>query len=142
MAYRDRPLANRMVWDRSSLLGPRIKDHGKKIQNFVSRRHLVFLCVARSFVLDLSTLPPLPSAPLSANRRTTQRHQYNKLPIPSQLPAIYSKMSAVPGPVYGLEVPPGEILIPAAMDFPASVCTMPVPSHDSSSCRNSIAIEL
>ncbi|KAK8924819.1 FK506-binding protein 4 [Metarhizium anisopliae] len=29
-------------------------------------------------------------------------------------------MSAVPGPVYGLEVPPGEILIPAAMDFPAS----------------------
>lgn len=30
-------------------------------------------------------------------------------------------MSAVPGPVYGLEVPPGEILIPAAMEFPASV---------------------
>lgn len=30
-------------------------------------------------------------------------------------------MSAVPGPVYGLEVPPGEMLIPAAMDFPASV---------------------
>ncbi|KAK2589550.1 peptidylprolyl isomerase fpr3 [Conoideocrella luteorostrata] len=29
-------------------------------------------------------------------------------------------MSAVPGPVYGLEVPPGEILIPAAMEFPAS----------------------
>jgi len=29
-------------------------------------------------------------------------------------------MSAVPGPVYGLEVPPGEVLIPAAMDFPAS----------------------
>ncbi|OAQ72716.1 FKBP-type peptidyl-prolyl isomerase [Pochonia chlamydosporia 170] len=29
-------------------------------------------------------------------------------------------MSAVPGPVYGLEVPPGEILIPASMDFPAS----------------------
>lgn len=30
-------------------------------------------------------------------------------------------MSAVPGPVYGLEVPPGEILIPATMEFPASV---------------------
>ncbi|PFH56559.1 hypothetical protein XA68_16332 [Ophiocordyceps unilateralis] len=29
-------------------------------------------------------------------------------------------MSAVPGPVYGLEVPPGELLIPATMDFPAS----------------------
>ncbi|SCV31593.1 probable FPR3-prolyl cis-trans isomerase [Fusarium fujikuroi] len=29
-------------------------------------------------------------------------------------------MSAVPGPVYGLEVPPGEILIPATMEFPAS----------------------
>ncbi|KAL3962033.1 hypothetical protein ACCO45_003556 [Purpureocillium lilacinum] len=29
-------------------------------------------------------------------------------------------MSAVPGPVYGLEVPPGEILIPASMEFPAS----------------------
>ncbi|KAM0437720.1 hypothetical protein ACHAPT_002085 [Fusarium lateritium] len=29
-------------------------------------------------------------------------------------------MTAVPGPVYGLEVPPGEILIPAAMEFPAS----------------------
>ncbi|XP_044724812.1 FKBP-type peptidyl-prolyl cis-trans isomerase domain-containing protein [Hirsutella rhossiliensis] len=29
-------------------------------------------------------------------------------------------MSAVPGPVYGLEVPPGEMLIPAAMEFPAS----------------------
>lgn len=29
-------------------------------------------------------------------------------------------MSAVPGPVYGLEVPPGEILIPAGMEFPAS----------------------
>ncbi|KAF7545386.1 hypothetical protein G7Z17_g9209 [Cylindrodendrum hubeiense] len=29
-------------------------------------------------------------------------------------------MSAFPGPVYGLEVPPGEILIPAAMEFPAS----------------------
>ncbi|CAM1506720.1 Fc.00g063610.m01.CDS01 [Cosmosporella sp. VM-42] len=29
-------------------------------------------------------------------------------------------MSAVPGPVYGLEIPPGEILIPAAMEFPAS----------------------
>ncbi|KAK5990886.1 FK506-binding protein 4 [Cladobotryum mycophilum] len=29
-------------------------------------------------------------------------------------------MSAVPGPVYGLEVPPGEILIPANMEFPAS----------------------
>jgi FK506-binding nuclear protein len=29
-------------------------------------------------------------------------------------------MSAIPGPVYGLEVPPGEILIPASMDFPAS----------------------
>ncbi|PHH84575.1 hypothetical protein CDD83_1705 [Cordyceps sp. RAO-2017] len=28
--------------------------------------------------------------------------------------------TAVPGPVYGLEVPPGEILIPAAMEFPAS----------------------
>ncbi|KAF5531388.1 FK506-binding 4 [Fusarium mexicanum] len=30
-------------------------------------------------------------------------------------------MSAVPGPVYGLEVPPGEILIPATMEFPASL---------------------
>lgn len=30
-------------------------------------------------------------------------------------------MDAFPGPVYGLEVPPGEILIPAGMDFPASV---------------------
>jgi FK506-binding nuclear protein len=29
-------------------------------------------------------------------------------------------MSAIPGPVYGLEVPPGEILIPASMEFPAS----------------------
>ncbi|KAF4581157.1 FK506-binding protein 4 [Ophiocordyceps camponoti-floridani] len=29
-------------------------------------------------------------------------------------------MSAIPGPVYGLEVPPGEVLIPATMDFPAS----------------------
>ncbi|KEY71096.1 hypothetical protein S7711_00918 [Stachybotrys chartarum IBT 7711] len=29
-------------------------------------------------------------------------------------------MSVMPGPVYGLEVPPGEILIPASMDFPAS----------------------
>ncbi|KYK55564.1 putative FPR3-prolyl cis-trans isomerase [Drechmeria coniospora] len=29
-------------------------------------------------------------------------------------------MSAFPGPVYGLEVPPGEILIPAGMEFPAS----------------------
>jgi len=29
-------------------------------------------------------------------------------------------MSAVPGPVYGLEIPPGEILIPAGTDFPAS----------------------
>ncbi|KAL2212326.1 hypothetical protein CC79DRAFT_1364605 [Sarocladium strictum] len=29
-------------------------------------------------------------------------------------------MSAVPGPVYGLEVPPGEILIPAGMEIPAS----------------------
>ncbi|KAF7561143.1 hypothetical protein G7046_g3021 [Stylonectria norvegica] len=29
-------------------------------------------------------------------------------------------MSAIPGPVYGLEIPPGEILIPAAMEFPAS----------------------
>lgn len=37
-------------------------------------------------------------------------------------------MSAVPGPVYGLEVPPGEILIPAAMEFPASVsfCSSPL----------------
>lgn len=34
-----------------------------------------------------------------------------------------STMSAVPGPVYGLEVPPGEVLIPASMDFPASVST-------------------
>lgn len=30
-------------------------------------------------------------------------------------------MSGFPGPVYGLEVPPGEVLIPASMDFPASV---------------------
>ncbi|KAG6066398.1 peptidylprolyl isomerase fpr4 [Claviceps aff. humidiphila group G2b] len=29
-------------------------------------------------------------------------------------------MSAVPGPVYGLEIPPGDVLIPASMDFPAS----------------------
>jgi hypothetical protein len=36
-------------------------------------------------------------------------------------------MSAVPGPVYGLEVPPGEILIPAAMEFPASVSSSLVP---------------
>lgn len=34
-------------------------------------------------------------------------------------------MSAVPGPVYGLEVPPGEILIPATMEFPASVSSFP-----------------
>lgn len=34
-------------------------------------------------------------------------------------------MSAVPGPVYGLEVPPGEILIPATMEFPASVSSSP-----------------
>jgi FK506-binding nuclear protein len=32
-------------------------------------------------------------------------------------------MSGISGPVYGLEVPPGEILIPASMDFPASVST-------------------
>lgn len=31
-------------------------------------------------------------------------------------------MAAVPGPVYGLEVPAGEILIPANLEFPASVC--------------------
>lgn len=30
-------------------------------------------------------------------------------------------MAGISGPVYGLEVPPGEILIPASMDFPASV---------------------
>ncbi|PHH59690.1 hypothetical protein CDD81_2662 [Ophiocordyceps australis] len=30
-------------------------------------------------------------------------------------------MSAVPGPIYGLEVPPGEVLIPASMEIPASV---------------------
>ncbi|TQV97287.1 hypothetical protein V2A60_000090 [Cordyceps javanica] len=29
-------------------------------------------------------------------------------------------MAGISGPVYGLEVPPGEILIPASMDFPAS----------------------
>ncbi|PKK53106.1 hypothetical protein CI102_4412 [Trichoderma harzianum] len=29
-------------------------------------------------------------------------------------------MAAVPGPVYGLEVPPGEVLIPANLEFPAS----------------------
>ncbi|KAL7789467.1 hypothetical protein V8C37DRAFT_386621 [Trichoderma ceciliae] len=29
-------------------------------------------------------------------------------------------MAAVPGPVYGLEVPPGEMLIPANLEFPAS----------------------
>ncbi|KAG5927653.1 hypothetical protein E4U42_001975 [Claviceps africana] len=29
-------------------------------------------------------------------------------------------MSAIPGPVYGLEIPPGDVLIPASMDFPAS----------------------
>ncbi|KAF4122413.1 FK506-binding nuclear protein [Geosmithia morbida] len=29
-------------------------------------------------------------------------------------------MSILSGPVYGLEVPPGEVLIPASMDFPAS----------------------
>ncbi|KAL7925027.1 hypothetical protein ACQKWADRAFT_284835 [Trichoderma austrokoningii] len=29
-------------------------------------------------------------------------------------------MAAVPGPVYGLEVPAGEVLIPANMEFPAS----------------------
>ncbi|RCI15534.1 hypothetical protein L249_3431 [Ophiocordyceps polyrhachis-furcata BCC 54312] len=33
-------------------------------------------------------------------------------------------MSAVPGPVYGLEVPPGDLLIPATMDFPASMKLM------------------
>lgn len=36
-------------------------------------------------------------------------------------------MAAVPGPVYGLQVPPGEILIPASMEFPASV--RPFPLH-------------
>ncbi|KAL7945881.1 hypothetical protein V8C42DRAFT_321832 [Trichoderma barbatum] len=29
-------------------------------------------------------------------------------------------MAAVPGPVYGLEVPPGEVLIPANLEFPAA----------------------
>ncbi|KAM0262367.1 hypothetical protein ACHAQJ_001836 [Trichoderma viride] len=29
-------------------------------------------------------------------------------------------MAAIPGPVYGLEVPPGEMLIPANLEFPAS----------------------
>jgi FK506-binding nuclear protein len=29
-------------------------------------------------------------------------------------------MSLLAGPVYGLEVPPGEVLIPASIDFPAS----------------------
>ncbi len=41
-------------------------------------------------------------------------------------PSIRRKMSSLlPVAVYGLEVPPGEILIPAAMDFPATVCIPP-----------------
>ena len=42
-------------------------------------------------------------------------------PYPNKFNHTAAIMSAVPGPVYGLEVPPGEILIPATMEFPASV---------------------
>ena len=44
-------------------------------------------------------------------------------------------MSAVPGPVYGLEIPPGEILIPASMEFPASVRLPIMPLKRFSSLR-------
>lgn len=42
-------------------------------------------------------------------------------------------MSAIPGPVYGLEVPPGEILIPAGMEIPASV-SLDMDCHCSTGC--------
>jgi len=40
--------------------------------------------------------------------------------------------SLLPVAVYGLEVPPGGILVPAAYDFPATVCRIVPPKslHD------------
>jgi hypothetical protein len=51
-------------------------------------------------------------------------------------------MAAIPGPVYGLEVPPGEVLIPANLEFPASVSILFIFSPALYSLFSSVVIEI